>query len=63
MCPIKNIPLVIEVNRDNLKMFEEEEYTFNGDEVTSMGRNEIALYTREEWLAYNKNIFETQRII
>ena len=44
-------------------MFEEEEYTFNGDEVTSMGRNEIDLYTREEWLAYNKNIFETQRII
>ena len=60
-CPIKNIPLVIEGNEDNLNIFVVEESTFNSDEVTNMGGNAIATCTREEWLTFNTNIFEIQR--
>ena len=40
-----------------------EESTFNGGEVTIMGRNSIASRTREKWLAYNAKIVEKQHSI
>ena len=39
--PIKHIPPVIEVTDDNLNFFEVEEYTFNGGDGTSIGKNDI----------------------
>ena len=61
--PIKVIPLFIEGNKDNLNIFEVEDFTFNGGEVKSMGRNAIGPCTREEWMSYKANIVEAQSSI